>query len=203
MFIVSTDRPEGQKMRLTEEEEQRWSAGKCFFKVLSFPRFLCSSSSRRPSWAWRCCTACRTTAGRGSPPGCTAWACVPYSSSPLCSISSPGRRATWGEEKLNDGGGTLWMLCSHTETTCILLSYCFERWCHFLWVLSLSEVFLGCVDYSITEHVCFRSVEHCFHMCDRVVIYFFIAASYTPWWVSDSEDSHVSSSGVEDVTPSN
>ncbi|XP_044036837.1 monocyte to macrophage differentiation factor isoform X2 [Siniperca chuatsi] len=26
-----------------------------------------------------------------------------------------------------------------------------------------------------------RSVEHCFHMCDRVVIYFFIAASYTPW----------------------
>lgn len=29
--------------------------------------------------------------------------------------------------------------------------------------------------------VCFRSVEHCFHMCDRVVIYFFIAASYTPW----------------------
>uniref|UniRef100_A0A3Q0RVF5 Monocyte to macrophage differentiation-associated n=1 Tax=Amphilophus citrinellus TaxID=61819 RepID=A0A3Q0RVF5_AMPCI len=26
-----------------------------------------------------------------------------------------------------------------------------------------------------------RSVEHCFHMCDRVVIYFFIAASYSPW----------------------
>ncbi|XP_068192190.1 monocyte to macrophage differentiation factor isoform X2 [Antennarius striatus] len=26
-----------------------------------------------------------------------------------------------------------------------------------------------------------RSVEQCFHMCDRVVIYFFIAASYTPW----------------------
>ncbi|RXN09528.1 monocyte to macrophage differentiation factor-like isoform X1 [Labeo rohita] len=26
-----------------------------------------------------------------------------------------------------------------------------------------------------------RTVEHCFHMCDRVVIYFFIAASYTPW----------------------
>ncbi|KAI2667030.1 Monocyte to macrophage differentiation factor [Labeo rohita] len=25
------------------------------------------------------------------------------------------------------------------------------------------------------------TVEHCFHMCDRVVIYFFIAASYTPW----------------------
>ncbi|XP_033895798.1 monocyte to macrophage differentiation factor-like isoform X1 [Acipenser ruthenus] len=26
-----------------------------------------------------------------------------------------------------------------------------------------------------------RNVEHCFHMCDRMVIYFFIAASYTPW----------------------
>ncbi|MBN3277565.1 PAQRA factor, partial [Polyodon spathula] len=26
-----------------------------------------------------------------------------------------------------------------------------------------------------------RGVEHCFHMCDRMVIYFFIAASYTPW----------------------
>lgn len=32
--------------------------------------------------------------------------------------------------------------------------------------------------------LCCRSVEHCFHMCDRVVIYVFIAASYTPWWVS-------------------
>ncbi|XP_051789402.1 monocyte to macrophage differentiation factor 2a isoform X1 [Erpetoichthys calabaricus] len=26
-----------------------------------------------------------------------------------------------------------------------------------------------------------RMVEHCFHMCDRMVIYFFIAASYAPW----------------------
>ncbi|XP_048847880.1 monocyte to macrophage differentiation factor isoform X3 [Brienomyrus brachyistius] len=26
-----------------------------------------------------------------------------------------------------------------------------------------------------------RSMEQCFHICDRVVIYFFIAASYTPW----------------------
>lgn len=36
--------------------------------------------------------------------------------------------------------------------------------------------------WSVTVCVCvFRSVEHCFHMCDRVVIYVFIAASYTPW----------------------
>ncbi|GAB1296661.1 Monocyte to macrophage differentiation factor [Apodemus speciosus] len=26
-----------------------------------------------------------------------------------------------------------------------------------------------------------QTVEHCFHMCDRMVIYFFIAASYAPW----------------------
>ncbi|MEQ2173130.1 Monocyte to macrophage differentiation factor 2 [Goodea atripinnis] len=26
-----------------------------------------------------------------------------------------------------------------------------------------------------------RSMEQCFHMCDRMVIYFFIAASYAPW----------------------
>ncbi|XP_007904332.1 monocyte to macrophage differentiation factor 2 isoform X3 [Callorhinchus milii] len=26
-----------------------------------------------------------------------------------------------------------------------------------------------------------RTMEHCFHMFDRIVIYFFIAASYSPW----------------------
>ncbi|XP_048673941.1 monocyte to macrophage differentiation factor isoform X2 [Lepidochelys kempii] len=26
-----------------------------------------------------------------------------------------------------------------------------------------------------------RTMEHCFHMCDRMVIYVFIAASYAPW----------------------
>lgn len=26
-----------------------------------------------------------------------------------------------------------------------------------------------------------RTMEHCFHMCDRMMIYVFIAASYAPW----------------------
>lgn len=26
-----------------------------------------------------------------------------------------------------------------------------------------------------------RTMEHCLHMFDRMVIYFFIAASYAPW----------------------
>uniref|UniRef100_UPI00358E497C monocyte to macrophage differentiation factor 2-like isoform X2 n=1 Tax=Myxine glutinosa TaxID=7769 RepID=UPI00358E497C len=30
-----------------------------------------------------------------------------------------------------------------------------------------------------TAHL--QTIEHCLHMCDRVVIYIFIAASYTPW----------------------
>lgn len=60
---------------------------------------LCSSLLCRPSWAWLFCTACLTTAGRGSQPGCMVWACVPSFWSPLCFISSHGRGATWGEEK--------------------------------------------------------------------------------------------------------
>ncbi|XP_033500515.1 monocyte to macrophage differentiation factor 2a isoform X3 [Epinephelus lanceolatus] len=31
-----------------------------------------------------------------------------------------------------------------------------------------------------------RKVEQRFHMCDRMAIYFFIAASYSPWWVNKS-----------------
>ncbi|XP_014373560.1 PREDICTED: monocyte to macrophage differentiation factor isoform X2 [Crocodylus porosus] len=27
-----------------------------------------------------------------------------------------------------------------------------------------------------------RTMEHCFHMCDRMMIYVFIAASYAPWY---------------------
>lgn len=44
------------------------------------------------------------------------------------------------------------------------------------------ELFTLCIN-NHTLFVCVycRTVEHCFHMCDRVVIYFFIAASYTPW----------------------
>ncbi|XP_030873832.1 monocyte to macrophage differentiation factor [Leptonychotes weddellii] len=42
------------------------------------------------------------------------------------------------------------------------------------------------VEYKLVQKAKFsfpptRTVEHCFHMCDRMVIYFFIAASYAPW----------------------
>lgn len=33
-------------------------------------------------------------------------------------------------------------------------------------------------------------MEHCFHMCDRVVIYVFIAASYAPWSVPAHTHTH-------------
>ena len=33
----------------------------------------------------------------------------------------------------------------------------------------------------VTRLLCHRAVEHCLHMSDRMVIYFFIAASYAPW----------------------
>lgn len=78
--------------------------------ILWFLPHPCSSSSCQPSWGWRCCTVCRTTAGRGSRPGCTAWACVPSSSSPPCFISSPGRRVTWGEDwSINKHSGRRFM----------------------------------------------------------------------------------------------
>ncbi|XP_061556409.1 monocyte to macrophage differentiation factor isoform X4 [Phycodurus eques] len=57
--------------------------------------------------------------------------------------------------------------------------------CVTAWVygLGLSALFLVSTVFHVVtwkkSHM--REVEHCFHMCDRVVIYVFIAASYTPW----------------------
>lgn len=52
--------------------------------------------------------------------------------------------------------------------------------CHKLNVEMSSNLF-------ISLSLC-RKVEQRFHMCDRMAIYFFIAASYSPWWVCGSHD---------------
>jgi len=69
---------------------------------------------------------------------------------------------TWG----------LWLLCGLCRPLRHILVFSFGHFC------------FACPWHVDLFLMCCRSVEHCFHMCDRVVIYFFIAASYTPWWVS-------------------
>lgn len=50
----------------------------------------------------------------------------------------------------------------------------------------------GCQGVEMSSYPSFclslcRKVEQRFHMCDRMAIYFFIAASYSPWWVTRSQ----------------
>lgn len=54
---------------------------------------------------------------------------------------------------------------------------------HFLFFLQMYLVLQSTVPQALTPSVCpsCRTVEHCLHMFDRMVIYFFIAASYAPW----------------------
>uniref|UniRef100_A0A674CHI0 Monocyte to macrophage differentiation associated 2 n=1 Tax=Salmo trutta TaxID=8032 RepID=A0A674CHI0_SALTR len=58
-----------------------------------------------------------------------------------------------------------------------------ERVSAWLYGAGLTSLFLISTLFHMYNHVLYlsRSVEHCFHMCDRMVIYFFIAASYAPW----------------------
>ncbi|XP_034151481.1 monocyte to macrophage differentiation factor 2 isoform X2 [Esox lucius] len=46
--------------------------------------------------------------------------------------------------------------------------------------LFVSSTLFHTVTWKITH---LRQVEQCFHMCDRMAIYFFIAASYSPWLI--------------------
>ncbi|XP_072794702.1 monocyte to macrophage differentiation factor-like isoform X2 [Vicugna pacos] len=60
---------------------------------------------------------------------------------------------------------------------------CWEKITAWIYGVGLCALFIVSTVFHIVSwkksHL--RTVEHCFHMCDRMVIYLFIAASYTPW----------------------
>ncbi|KAF6095475.1 monocyte to macrophage differentiation associated [Phyllostomus discolor] len=59
---------------------------------------------------------------------------------------------------------------------------CWEKITAWIYGMGLCALFIVSTVFHIVSwkksHL--RTVEHCFHMCDRMVIYFFIAASYAP-----------------------
>ncbi|XP_029421993.1 monocyte to macrophage differentiation factor isoform X2 [Nannospalax galili] len=61
---------------------------------------------------------------------------------------------------------------------------CWEKITAWIYGMGLCALFIVSTVFHIVSwkksHL--RTVEHCFHMCDRMVIYFFIAASYAPWY---------------------
>ncbi|XP_072794708.1 monocyte to macrophage differentiation factor isoform X7 [Vicugna pacos] len=61
---------------------------------------------------------------------------------------------------------------------------CWEKITAWIYGVGLCALFIVSTVFHIVSwkksHL--RTVEHCFHMCDRMVIYLFIAASYTPWY---------------------
>ncbi|XP_070628587.1 monocyte to macrophage differentiation factor isoform X6 [Bos indicus] len=60
---------------------------------------------------------------------------------------------------------------------------CWEKITAWIYGMGLCALFIVSTVFHIVawkkSHL--RTVEHWFHMCDRMVIYFFIAASYAPW----------------------
>lgn len=60
---------------------------------------------------------------------------------------------------------------------------CWEKITAWIYGMGLCALFIVSTVFHIISwkksHL--RTMEHCFHMCDRMVIYFFIAASYAPW----------------------
>ncbi|XP_056672537.1 monocyte to macrophage differentiation factor isoform X5 [Monodelphis domestica] len=61
---------------------------------------------------------------------------------------------------------------------------CWEKITAWIYGMGLCALFIVSTVFHIVSwkksHL--RTMEHCFHMCDRMVIYFFIAASYAPWY---------------------
>ncbi|CAF90941.1 unnamed protein product, partial [Tetraodon nigroviridis] len=99
----------------------------------------------------------------------------------------PGPRRQPGSSNLRSGGPPQLLVVPAALGVLLLqrLSHTgWERLTACVYGLGLCALFLvSTVFHFITwkmSHL--RSLEQCFHMCDRVVIYFFIAASYTPWY---------------------
>lgn len=110
--------------------------------------------------------------------------------------SSPPPLCLW-HSSLDDPVIKWWLSCTNEP---LQTKQCLRN-VHLLWHLSQVTILLG----RVGSHLCRpvieqwvrlctyksalslslfgRTVEHCLHMFDRMVIYFFIAASYAPWWV--------------------
>lgn len=168
-------------------------------RSLFFVWFSCGYSP--VYWAAQCCTSNPRTSGSVCQPGCMGRGSARSSSSPPCSTLWPGRRATYGIHTHTHPHIHPYLLNVYVQVQCGIIGWTiFESYSlktqsiHLDVICYYVTLSLACIhgdsetDAHVSQSSCgclfspYRSIEHCFHMCDRMVIYFFIAASYAPWW---------------------